>query len=1744
MARDFEPPVRERDSAPPATRRGSRRDAAPEAPTSRTPDPDPVQPPASRVVRDEHRPRRGTLPDRRMLRRDPPIDYAADVEAQAQAARAEAATAPEAPNPGSPARPDIDPAVAELAAPAPTYDVPAAEGASPAPTYGAPGVEGASPASTYGAPAAEGTMPAAAYDTGAFATATQPAGADASSRYGTTGAHAIPALEPEPVIERRSPSRSGDTGSGEGATRGARQSGGEAQAPSLPDPGEARRPQRDTARPAEESAPHEWNEPTQPDDAVPPADSESARREAFIAERARKLSRRSTDPEPRRRPAARETTDEPSPAPRGARNRIVPDADPASAQRDPATPRSGRASTSAGATRSRATQPSADEPHIPSRPGAPAPRRTAAEMAEDARKRGAALDDSEAAVREAYIAERARKSARPRPESGVPHPDHAEPAEGAPTGRAARSTGEHTDPDTAMGVGEESSAEMPQREAYLAERARKSAAGVQPESDVHRAQSEQSPAIADPAAASSSARAGRSAGAPAADSADIASTFEVETTSRRGQSEPGAESFVEAAVAVGGRHPAGSGDEHAGPDAVAAAGVGVESSAETAQREVRPGRSAEVPEADSAAAANSGAVGSENAKQRPSAQGMLELEAGRGSATPAESVPGQALGVDAVAGYEVAGESVSSADALQAALTWDLGEQPDAAAPAGGAVRARRERPGGSEDRKQVRRAGPGGERPRGAERGEGELMDRERTRMAAEGGERGTAGRELARLGETGVPGGEAAPSEERRRGGRIAGVFGRGRRAAEAEADRENSGASGGLDGDRHGGRDAAGRKRRQAEAERGGARRAAEADVDHENHSARPELEAERRGGAAGRERHRAEVEGGRARRPAGGDPGRGQRRPAQPDPRLGSHGAEDVAREYRAAAGDLGEDYRGTGGDLARARREGAQDLARVRRGEGEGGRVRRSPDSEPERERRGAEGEPRRERRGADGDVARTRRTAEADLVRERRGAEGDPVRERRSAEMDLGRESRGPEADLGHDRRGADGDLPRGRRGAELDARRELPGADADLGQALLEGEVVRERREGERARRAPYQHVEGEDPRRERRAGGAAREGQRGKGSDGRVRGGDGGRLNAGVRGSAAGRSRRRAEGEPGERVRSRSVRGEREEVQARGGKRGGKRDKVADREASKKAAARRQAARKKQPGPKLLDDAARARFEVTAREGNGLRAAWATFRLHTDDLRRRNFAARAERMEYGSFDEFDRTTAQLTDRGYIGAGGGRMNVVGRPVEYRATTAQVAGLWPWSVGAGAPLIGTPLGSHLHTGAPVCFDPMNWFMRGSFITAPSLFVLGLNGFGKSSLVRRIVLGGVAQGITPLILADVKPDYRKLVELVGGQVIDLGYGHGKLNPLAAGVLGSIVPLLDDMPELQVQVVQELRARQVTLVAGLVELVRGARVRDFEETLIATGLRILYRDGSGFTPDHPPILEDLLTVVVAGGDELQLDAGADNSEEFQNAIKGLRRSLRALTQGPFGAVFNGHTTTPIDTAATAVCIDVSHIPQGDKKLKAAVMLACWADGFASVEAAHVLADANLGPQRYFQVVMDELWQVLGLGDFMVDRVDELTRLQRGIATSLIMISHTIKDLQSLGSEAAIAKALGFLERARAKIFGALPAEEIQRLDSTIPFTSAEEEMVTSWSAPQALTGEALKPGQQRPPAPGTGKFLLKIGEDRRPGIPFHMEFTPSEKESGIHDTNQRFSEFTETTARRGTDEGSAA
>src|SRR5512144_1867669 len=131
---------------------------------------------------------------------------------------------------------------------------------------------------------------------------------------------------------------------------------------------------------------------------------------------------------------------------------------------------------------------------------------------------------------------------------------------------------------------------------------------------------------------------------------------------------------------------------------------------------------------------------------------------------------------------------------------------------------------------------------------------------------------------------------------------------------------------------------------------------------------------------------------------------------------------------------------------------------------------------------------------------------------------------------------------------------------------------------------------------------------------------------------------------------------------------------------------------------------------------------------------------------------------------------------RGWRGRGGGHSTYLQPPPEWRGTTVQICGLWPYGVGAGAPMIGAPLGKHLFSGATVCGDPISWFQHAGLLTAPTAFVLAREGFGKSSMVRRMATGAAYFGAIPLVLGDLKPDYPDLIRALGGEIIPLGRGR--------------------------------------------------------------------------------------------------------------------------------------------------------------------------------------------------------------------------------------------------------------------------------------------------------------------------------------------------------------------------------
>lgn len=489
---------------------------------------------------------------------------------------------------------------------------------------------------------------------------------------------------------------------------------------------------------------------------------------------------------------------------------------------------------------------------------------------------------------------------------------------------------------------------------------------------------------------------------------------------------------------------------------------------------------------------------------------------------------------------------------------------------------------------------------------------------------------------------------------------------------------------------------------------------------------------------------------------------------------------------------------------------------------------------------------------------------------------------------------------------------------------------------------------------------------------------------------------------------------------------------------------------------------------------------------------------------------------------------------RGWAGRGRGTAGYLQAPAEWRGTTVQVCGMWPYAVGTGTPMVGVPLGRHIHTGATVCCDPISWFQRAKLISNPSVFVLGKPGLGKSTIVRRMATGLAGYGVMPLVLGDLKPDYVDLIEALGGQVISLGRGRGHLNVLDPGEAGQAADRLRAAGHQReaAQVLADAHGRRQTMVSALLTIMRAAPPSDREETIIDRALKVLDSRHRGV-----PVLGDLLQVIRDGPDEVRavaLDRGDD--ARYQQITEDLEASLIGLVGGGrLGETFARPTTNPMRRDAPVV-YDVSAIDDSEMDLQAATLLACWSAGFGTVNVANALADTGLEPRRHYFVITDELWRALRAGRGMVDRVDGLTRLNRQRGVGMAMISHTMSDLLALSSQEDRMKARGFVERSGMVICGGLPSAEMPQLTAAVPFSSAEQELLVGWQDPPAwdpASGREIDP-------PGRGKFLVKVGG--RPGIPVSVELTDIER--SISDTNKLWHEQSRVGARRALGEPAGA
>ena len=209
------------------------------------------------------------------------------------------------------------------------------------------------------------------------------------------------------------------------------------------------------------------------------------------------------------------------------------------------------------------------------------------------------------------------------------------------------------------------------------------------------------------------------------------------------------------------------------------------------------------------------------------------------------------------------------------------------------------------------------------------------------------------------------------------------------------------------------------------------------------------------------------------------------------------------------------------------------------------------------------------------------------------------------------------------------------------------------------------------------------------------------------------------------------------------------------------------------------------------------------------------------------------------------------LKPRGFTGHHAGYTAVQNGPMEWQTTTNLGCGFNPNVIGAPAPIIGTPLGRHVTTGAAVGCDPLSWFREG-IIANPSCFILSLPSLGKSTLVRKMLMGGASNGQITIAAGDIKGEYVGFTHQVHGQVITVGHGYGHINPLDVGALGRVIPQLeakhaelvdrensghalgeDEIPtstiaDLLHRAKEQVHGRQVTMVTTLVGLGRGGAV----------------------------------------------------------------------------------------------------------------------------------------------------------------------------------------------------------------------------------------------------------------------------------------------------------------------------
>ena len=422
-----------------------------------------------------------------------------------------------------------------------------------------------------------------------------------------------------------------------------------------------------------------------------------------------------------------------------------------------------------------------------------------------------------------------------------------------------------------------------------------------------------------------------------------------------------------------------------------------------------------------------------------------------------------------------------------------------------------------------------------------------------------------------------------------------------------------------------------------------------------------------------------------------------------------------------------------------------------------------------------------------------------------------------------------------------------------------------------------------------------------------------------------------------------------------------------------------------------------------------------------------------------------------------FTRTTGR---RGLASPGHGWSPVPAPLVPYRASTAQIGGVFPLLSANGLPPTGALVGYDVLSAGAFYLDPAGWVLaQPAIVTNPNLVTFGKPGTGKSATVKACLLRLMRFGVRTIVAGDVKGEYEDVCQAVGVTPIALGPGlPARINALDLGPLGQGLAGLAREEVLRRQAVTF--SRWLVLLRALIG-VRGVPLTPSGEEALGAVLRELTGWTSGNHTLVPVTIPQVWAALRDPTESMAAECRYASPDEMRRECRPITDALAVLVRGSLAGLFDAPTNVNLDWAAPIQSLSLQRLRAlGDEAT--GVALACvnsWCSAMLELRR----------PGQITLTLRDEVWRQMRLGLGAVQSLDADLRLSRADGAIQWIVAHKPSDLLSVGDAGsqAVAIAKDMLNLCDTKVLMGQDAAIGAELDSLLELGPMQRDWVTGWA-----------------------------------------------------------------------------